>query len=144
MTAILAIDFHYQIVIIADCRVSWDGGNFDPQDNLQKVYPVGNVGLLAFAGDIYSAQKICQAIRDNLETKGELFYFPPSPQFLAKNLPQWIRDAYSSIPVSMQNYIELMFVASDVHNVSMRTENVVFFGFDYDKNGFAFLSTTKS
>ena len=53
MTAILAIDFYYQIVVIADCRASWQCGRHMSQDNLQKAYPFGPTGVLGFSGDIY-------------------------------------------------------------------------------------------
>ena len=56
MTAVLAIDFFYKIIVIANCRVSWKGGSYKPQDNLQKIYPFGPTGVLAFSGDLRPAK----------------------------------------------------------------------------------------
>src|SRR5262245_43018941 len=115
MTAILAIDFYYQIVVIADCRVSWQGGSYKPQDNLQKVYPFGPTGVLGFSGDIYSAQVIFRDIKD----KAAHLSLPPSAQILVDDISNWARDSYSSISPAMQNPVELMFVASDYGNISL-------------------------
>lgn len=122
MTAILAIDFIYQIVVISDCRVSWQGGNYRPQDNLQKIYPVGPTGILGFSGDVYCAKIILRAIKNKASNKP----LPPSAQIIAEDISKWARESYSEIPTIMQKYVEFMFVASDYGNISLVTENVIF------------------
>lgn len=122
MTAILAINYYYQIVVIADCRVSWQGGNYSPQDNLQKVYPIGPTGIIGFSGDVYCAKVIFKDIKE----KAQVSPLPPSAQRIADDITKWAKDSYSSIPLVRQNPVELMFVASDFGNISLITDNVIF------------------
>lgn|GEM_PF-2790184 len=122
MTAILAIDFRYQIVVLSDCRVSWQRGSFDPQDNLQKVYPFGPTGVFGFSGDVRSAKLVFERIKTEASAKP----LPRNAQFIADDIAQWARAAYSEMSPADQNYLELMYVASDYGNVSLAAQNVVF------------------
>ena len=64
MTAVLAIDFVYKIVVLSDCRVSWiRGPEKRAEDNLIKIYPVDHVGVLAFSGDLDIAKAVFTRIR---------------------------------------------------------------------------------
>lgn len=104
MTAVMAIDFFTHIIVVADCRISWSD-NYPPQDFLQKVYPFHNNGLLAFAGDILSAQAIFKSIKNNDPTNLD------DISICAKEAFKQIRDYPGRI-------VELMFVVSPLDNDS--------------------------
>lgn len=120
MTAVLAIDFIVHILILADCRVSWSGGKNEPQDNLQKVYPLGPTGVLGFAGDVSNAKKIVNEIR---KTNKNL---PPTAMHIAQDISKCACQVYSKLPQKDQRYLELMYVALDYGNVNFITKNAVF------------------
>jgi len=121
MTAVLAIDFYYQILVIADCRVSWRG-HATLQDNLQKVYPLGPTGIFAFSGSVKAARAILQQLR----TQARGSPLPPSDSDIASDISRSARVAYSSLPLKDRHPIELMYVAPDYGAITMATENVTF------------------
>lgn len=122
MTAILAIDFMYQIIVIADCRVSWDPPVFQPQDNLQKIYPVGPTGIFGFSGPIQAAKAVVtEFIQRATDTP-----LPPSAADIVSDIAESARSSYSRLPRSQRGDLELMYVAPDYGNVTLDTENVTF------------------
>lgn len=61
------------IVVVADSRVTWgpeEHGRF--QDTLQKIVPLGEGLVLAFAGDIRAVDRIIKELRGRIEKKGQL------------------------------------------------------------------------
>lgn len=61
------------IVVIADSRVTWgpeEHGRF--QDTLQKIVPLGEGLVLAFAGDIRAVDRIIKELRGRIAKKGQL------------------------------------------------------------------------
>jgi hypothetical protein len=98
MTAVMAIDFLTHIIVIADCRISWSG-NYPPQDFLQKVYPFQINGLLAFAGDILSAQAIFISIKKTNPTN-------------LNDISICAKEAYKQIRDYPGRIVELLFVIS--------------------------------
>lgn len=127
MTAILAINFLHEIVILADCRVSWQAprgrANPRPQDNLQKLYPFGPTGVLGFAGDVYSAKRVFARI----QREAARVSMPASARAIADEVSGWAQDEYArmQIPPGRQP-LELMYVASDWKSVSLAARNAVF------------------
>lgn len=98
MTAVMAIDFLTHIIVIADCRISWSG-NYPPQDFLQKIYPFQINGLLAFAGDILSAQAIFKSIIKSQPTNLD-------------DISICAKEAYRQIHDYPGRIVELLFVIS--------------------------------
>jgi hypothetical protein len=122
MTAVLAIDFLYQILVLADCRVAWDPPVYSPQDNLQKIYPCGPTGILGFSGIISTAKSVIKRFQDTVSGKP----LPPSAADIVSDLAESARVAYSELPHSERGDLELMYVAPDYGNVTMVAENVTF------------------
>lgn len=126
MTAVLAIDFYYQILVFADCRVSWQYQ--DPhkppqlQDNLQKVYPCGPAGVFGFAGNISAAKAITKKIRQEAQKKP----LPPSAETILEDISLWSRDAYRTLPRKDKQYLEIMYIAADYGKISLMASNVTF------------------
>lgn len=122
MTAILAIDFHYQIVVIADCRVSWSPEVYDPQDNLQKVYPLGPTGIFGFSGSVPAARSVANAIKTRFAGKP----LPPSAANILSYIATCARDAYARLPATERGPLQLMYVAPDYGGVTLAASNVTF------------------
>jgi hypothetical protein len=100
MTAVMAIDFLSHILVISDCRISYKGGNPEPKDYLQKVYPFGLNGIIAFAGDIVSAKAIMTKIIKSTHLLN------------INEIPLLASEAYKNSPDYPGRIVELMFVAS--------------------------------
>jgi len=122
MTAILAIDFMYQIIVIADCRVSWDPPVFRPQDNLQKIYPVGPTGIFGFSGSVQAAKVVVTDFIHRVSGKP----LPPSAADIVSDISESARTSYSQLHQSKRGYLELMYVAPDYGNVTLEANNVTF------------------
>jgi hypothetical protein len=125
MTAILAIDYFYQIIVIADSRATWlfpQTNKSKPQDNLQKVYPYGPSGIIGFAGGIAAAK----AVLIYIKKESENIHIPKSTLDIAHLIGGWAKESYLKIPSSDQIDLELMYTAVDLENVSLRTTNATF------------------
>lgn len=122
MTAILAIDFMYQIIVIADCRVSWDPPVFRPQDNLQKVYPVGPTGVFGFSGSVQAAKAV---VTEFIQRAGDT-PLPPSAADIVSDIAESARESYSRLPRDQRGNLELMYVAPDYGNITLEADNVTF------------------
>ena len=112
----------YQIIVIADCRVSWDPPAFQPQDNLQKVYPVGPTGIFGFSGSIQAAKAVVAEFIQRAAGKP----LPPSAADILSDISESARDSYSRLPQTHRGHLELMYVAPDYGNVTMVADNVTF------------------
>lgn len=119
LTAILAIDFSYQIMVLADCRASWPN---KIQDNLQKLYPLGPTGVLGFAGDI----SVAKSVLNHIKNKARLTPLPTSAKLIADHIRQWAKEAYDKNHSQQKPAIEFMYAAVDYGNVSLRTKNLNF------------------
>lgn len=122
MTAILAIDFHYQIIVIADCRVSWDPPTYNPQDNLQKIYPHGPTGIIGFSGSVLAAKAVASYMRDHTLGKP----LPPSAADIVSDIRHDARTAYGRLKAANAGKLELMYAAPDYAKVSLAAPNVTF------------------
>jgi hypothetical protein len=122
MTAILAIDFHYQIIVIADCRVSWDPPAYRPQDNLQKIYPHGPTGIIGFSGSVPVAKAIASYMRDHTLGKP----LPPSAADIVSDIRRDAKAAYALLKGASAGKLELMYAAPDYANVSFAAPNATF------------------
>jgi len=122
MTAILAIDYYYQIIVIADCRVTWLTNPPKLQDNLQKVYPFGPTGVIGFAGGIAAAKAIVNSINQEAPLKG----LPSTANEIVSDIANWAKDTYVKLPKSDQIYLELMYAAADYGQITLAAPNVVF------------------
>lgn len=122
MTAILAVDYHYQIIVIADCRVTWLTNPPKLQDNLQKVYPFGPTGVVGFAGGIAAAKAIINKINQEAPRKS----LPSSAKEIVSDIASWATDAYSRLIRSDQIPLELMYAVVDYGEVTLATPNAVF------------------
>ena len=122
MTAILAIDFMYQIVVLADCRVSWDPPGFKPQDNLQKIYPVGPTGVFGFSGPVEAAKAVVTGFVASVAGKP----LPRSAAGIVSDISESARISYTQLPQGQRGTLELMYVAPDYGNVTLETDNVTF------------------
>jgi hypothetical protein len=120
MTAVLAIDFIYEIIVIADCRVTWSTSPPTLQDNLQKIYPYGPTGVIAFAGDINNAKTIINYI--NQETPKKTL--PLSAYEIAKNISSWAKLCYDTLPETAKQDVQLMYVASEYAGNQFVASNV--------------------
>jgi len=122
MTAILAIDYYYRIIVISDCRVTWSPQPPRIQDNLQKVYPLGPTGVFGFSGGIAAAKAVVRQMVANLKNKP----LPPSAVEIAQDISACARDAYSKLPSIDKIDLQLMYVAADYGNEALRAKNVKF------------------
>jgi hypothetical protein len=120
MTAVLAINFIYHILVISDCRVTWSGSSTKLQDNLQKVYPLGPTGVIGFAGNVSIAQEIIKYIQ-TMAPKKDL---PLSVKDIVYDISEWAKMVYSNKKPNPTNYVELMYVAVDYGDVSLIAQNV--------------------
>lgn len=122
MTGVLAISFPYQILVLADCRVTWRSANPRPQDNLQKLYHFSPTGVIGFAGGVAAAKSLFQHIR--AQPRGQPL--PPSPTTIAHELSTWAKDSYHSLRSVDQVEFELLYAAADYSRVGLAAENLVF------------------
>lgn len=122
MTAVLAIDLMYQILVMADCRVSWIPPVHQPQDNLLKIYPIGPTGIFGFSGSVQAAKVVFTEFADWARN----IPLPPSASDIVSDIAQSARQSYSQLPDAHKLNLELMYVAPDYGNVTLRTENVTF------------------
>lgn len=93
MTAILAIEFPYQVLVIADARVSWDSSSYRPQDNLQKIYPLGPTGIVGFSGSIVAAKAIFRLAASDAYKES----LPRSAEQIPIGLSAVAREAFSQL-----------------------------------------------
>lgn len=122
MTAVLGINFHYQVLVIADCRVTWTSGRIRLQDNLQKIYPFGPTGVIAFAGPVGSSRAVLQRIRSEALKKS----LPPSVKDIVGDMSVWAREAYATLATRDKKPLELMYAAVDYSRVTLSTANLTF------------------
>jgi hypothetical protein len=95
MTIVIAYRFLTHIAVFADCRVSYEStGAVD--DNLQKIYQVGERMVLGFAGPVLGAHQVMSRIRENLSKT-----YPrrrrPVADNLMKDVERWIQHEYQEI-----------------------------------------------
>ncbi len=109
-------------MVISDCRVSWSTSLVRLQDNLQKVYPCGPTGVIAFAGGITAAKAIFRHINQEVPKKR----LPPSARDIAIDIADWAKQAYAKLPTRDQVKVELMYAAADYRQVTSIASNVVF------------------
>lgn len=122
MTGVLAISFPYQILVLADCRVTWKAATPRLQDNLQKLYHFSPTGVIAFAGSVAAAQALFRHI-GSLPTGQPL---PPDPTYIARELSGWATHTYHSLPTSGQVEFELLYAAADYSRIGLAGDNLVF------------------
>jgi len=122
MTAILAIDGFYQIMVVADCRVTWLTTPPKLQDNLQKVYPLGPTGVIGFAGGVAAAKAIFNDVRKETSSRS----LPSTARDIVNDIAAWARTRYSQLSQRDKIDLELMYVASDYGRVTLVTSNVTF------------------
>jgi len=122
MTAVLAINYHYQIIVIADCRVTWLTTPPKLQDNLQKVYPLGPTGVLGFAGSVVAAKAFANYVRKANPNKN----LPPTALGIVDDITVWARESYSELPQRDRTSLELMYAAADYGRVTLVASNVIF------------------
>ena len=121
MTAILAIEFPYHVLVIADARVSWEPNTFRPQDNLQKIYPLGTTGIVGFSGSISAAKAIFKLAEEQSHTRT----LPPTADQIPIDLSKIAQEAYSQLRDKRRHEIELMYVGPDYSKIGLIAENVV-------------------
>jgi hypothetical protein len=122
MTGVLAVSFPYKILVIADCRVSWQHIRPRLQDNLQKLYHFSPTGVIGFAGGVPAAKALFRHIR--AQPKGQPL--PPSPKDIVTQLSSWAKQTYHSLAESDKVEFELLYAAADYSRVSLAAENLVF------------------
>lgn len=121
MTAVLAIEFPYQVIVIADARVSWEPKRFNPHDNLQKIYPLGPTGVVGFAGSIAAAK----AIFGLAATDAYKRQLPSSADHIPIQLAEVAREAFSRLPNRARHEVHLMFAGVDYSRIGLVAENLV-------------------
>ncbi len=95
MTIVIAYHSLTHIAVFADCRVSYDCTGAVADDNLQKIYQIGDKMILGFAGPLLGAHQVISAVRDNLKTypkRGR-----PTAENLVRDVERWIRHEYQEI-----------------------------------------------
>lgn len=122
MTGVLAISFPYQVLVIADCRVTWRAAHPRLQDNLQKLYHFSPTGVIAFAGSVAAAKALFLHI--GAQPHGQPA--PPTASDIAHELSTLARDSYQSLPSADQVEFEILYAAADYSRVSLAAENLVF------------------
>lgn len=122
MTGVLAISFPYQILVIADCRVTWRAAKPRLQDNLQKLYHFSPTGVIAFAGSVAAAQALFRYIGS--QPTGQPL--PPDPTYIAREVSNWARATYQSLHAADQVEFELLYAAADYSRVGLAGDNLVF------------------
>lgn len=122
MTGVLAISFPYQVLILADCRVTWTTARPRLQDNLQKLYHFSPTGVLAFAGSVDAARALFRYIAS--QPTGQPL--PPDPTYIARELAKWATDTYLSLPLAQQKDFALLYAAADYSRVGLAAANLVF------------------
>jgi hypothetical protein len=125
MTALLAIDYYYQIIVIADSRATWLFPPLKiskPQDNLQKIYPYGHSGVIGFAGGIAAAK----AVLNYIKKESASITLPTTSLDIVNLIASWANESYSKILSTDKIELELMYVAVDSGNISLRTTNATF------------------
>ena len=120
MTAVLAIDYLYQVIVLADCRVTWLAKPPTLQDNLQKVYPLGPTGIIGFAGDVAAAKVVLRHIK----SEASVTKLPPTALGIVDHISKWARQSYSNLPLRDNNKLELMYAAADYGNVIRHFSNI--------------------
>lgn len=123
MTAILGLNFFYQIVVIADCRVTFEYPNQKKilQDNLQKIYPLGPTGVIGFSGNVFVAKKIFTLLKNE-----PLRPLPKSVINIAHEISLIAKEAFNKLPNHRKSDIELMYAAVDYGNIGLIADNVTF------------------
>ena len=121
MTAVLAIEFPYHVLVIADSRVSWNPNTFRPQDNLQKIYPLGPTGIVGFSGSIPAAKAIFKLAADQSHKKT----LPPTADQIPIDLSKIAQEAFSLLRDQHSKEIELMYVGPDYSKIGLIAENVI-------------------
>ena len=124
MTAIIAINFHYKVIVVADCRVTWTGQNSKrKQDNIQKLYPIDKFGILGFSGDLVPAKAVMTAIRDRLNA-APVGYIGVA---LAEVISKVSREEYSKLGVEDKGELQLMLAGPLSPIPQVKAENVSMF-----------------
>jgi len=121
MTAILAIEFPYQVLVLADARVSWEPNVFRPQDNLQKIYPLGPTGVVGFSGSIPAAKAIFKLAASDAERRP----LPDSAEQIPTELADVARRAFSQIRGRGGQRVQLMYAGVDYSKIGLVADNIV-------------------
>ena len=122
MTAVLAIDFYHEILVVADCRVTWMSNSLQFQDNLQKVYPMGPTGIFGFAGGIAATKQISIDMMRNAKP----LPIPNSASDIVEDISKWAKESYSSLSPIDKVETQLMYVAADYGNIQLVTPPISF------------------
>ena len=92
MTIVVASRFLKTVVIVADCRVSYQGMK-EVDDNLQKIYQIDKRMVLGFSGPLAGAYQVMEAIRRNLSKYSKR----PIASNLRADVQRWIKHEYQAI-----------------------------------------------
>ena len=117
MTVVVATHYLKTIVIIADCRVS--DLNREPihiddvDDNLQKIYPVGNKVIVAFSCPLDGAHKIFESLRIRPLRYGKSFV----AQTIIHDLTRRIKYEYGLLSQSERKDLSFILVGIEPHRV---------------------------
>jgi hypothetical protein len=101
MTIALAIPSFTSVTVIADSRVAWSGRT-KKDDILQKIYPVNERTVLAFAGFLEGSASVMKAIVPNIKTY--------SGSNLVRDIEGWIRAEYRSLPKRFQRDLSFLLI----------------------------------
>jgi 20S proteasome alpha/beta subunit len=94
MTVVVACRFLKTATIFADCRVSYANSQAkDVDDNLQKIYQIGDKMVIGFSGPLSGAFQVMEVLRKNLKTYSK----PPVASNLQRDVERWIRYEYQQI-----------------------------------------------
>ena len=92
MTVVVACWFLKSVAVIADCRVSYvPTGVVD--DNLQKIYQIGERAVLGFSGPLPGAYQVVELVRRNMRGYSKR----PVASNLRMDVERWIRYEYRKI-----------------------------------------------
>ena len=92
MTVVVAARLLGSIVVVADCRVSYEG-TAAKDDELQKLYQIGGKTVLGFTGPLDGAYEVLEAVRKNSISYSK----PDVSSGILHDLERWIRHSFSRL-----------------------------------------------
>lgn len=108
-------------MVIADARMSWEPSSFRPQDNLQKIYPLGPTGIIGFSGSVVAAK----AIFSHLTSKDQRRPLPQTAEQIPIDIGAAAREAYSKLRSRERQDVHLMYAGADYSSIGLVADNMI-------------------
>ena len=108
-------------MVIADARMSWEPSSYRPQDNLQKIYPLGPTGIIGFSGSVVAAK----AIFRHLTSKDQRRPLPQTAEQIPIDIGAAAREAYSKLRSRERQDVQLMYAGADYSSIGLVADNMI-------------------